>query len=185
LLKAESLGKGQGSTFKIQLRAVGKPLERPQEVLPRGLAAPGDPGSRRLRILLVEDNRDTMRYLATVLRLRGHEVAEAANLAEARAAACSGFGLLLSDIELPDNDYNDSPPPSPRMAPSQSHLFQHGNFQQHRPFSHATNTPRGRRGRSGGSRQGTKRRMDAVEEIFGMAGVEKMQQHQSKKGRFQ
>jgi len=90
-----------------------------------------------------------------------------------------------SDIELPDNDYNDSPPPSPRMAPSQSHLFQHGNFQQHRPFSHATNTPRGRRVRSGGSRQGTKRRMDAVEEIFGMAGVEKMQQHQSKKGRFQ
>ena len=39
-----------------------------------------------LRILLVEDNQDTLRFLATVLRRRGHEVVTADCLAAARAA---------------------------------------------------------------------------------------------------
>ena len=51
----------------------------------------------------MEDNQDTLRFLALVLGRRGHEVREAANLAEARAEAAAGeFDLLLSDIELPD-----------------------------------------------------------------------------------
>ncbi|MHB1562258.1 MAG: response regulator, partial [Isosphaeraceae bacterium] len=58
-----------------------------------------------LGILLVEDNEDTLRFLATVLRRRGYDVVTAGTLAEARAALASpgrSFDLLLSDIELPD-----------------------------------------------------------------------------------
>jgi DNA-binding response OmpR family regulator len=50
---------------------------------------------------------DTLRYLATVLRQRGHEVVTADRVATARAAAFEAtvpFDLLLSDIELPDGD---------------------------------------------------------------------------------
>ena len=58
-----------------------------------------------LRVLLVEDNEDTLRYLATVLRRRGHDVVTADTIAAARQAlgrADRPFELLLSDIELPD-----------------------------------------------------------------------------------
>src|SRR5262249_13052427 len=65
----------------------------------------GHPDANRLRILLVEDNRDTLRYLATILRGRGHDVVTAETVAAAREAARRAerpFELLLSDIELPD-----------------------------------------------------------------------------------
>ena len=63
------------------------------------------PNGASLRILLVEDNRDTLRYLAAVLRQRGHEVVTADRCSIALAAfrdAETPFDLLLSDIELPD-----------------------------------------------------------------------------------
>jgi DNA-binding response OmpR family regulator len=59
-----------------------------------------------LRILLVEDNRDTLQFLCLILRQRGHAVRTAATLAEARAeverAGAGDLDLLISDIELPD-----------------------------------------------------------------------------------
>ena len=56
-----------------------------------------------LKILLVEDNTDSLRYLGITLRRRGHEVAEANCLEVARqAVADTKFDLLISDIELPD-----------------------------------------------------------------------------------
>jgi CheY-like chemotaxis protein len=68
-----------------------------------GLATPPPPRSRGLKILLVEDNKDTLTYLALVLRARGHEVMAAERLSEALlAAAGRPFDLLISDIELPD-----------------------------------------------------------------------------------
>ena len=92
-------GQGLGSTFRLTLPTAPAPAPPGEFEVP---AAPATPGRSGLKVLLVEDNRDTRRYLAMVLRLRGYEVAEAASLAEARAAAAEGFGLLLSDIELPD-----------------------------------------------------------------------------------
>ena len=76
---------------------------------PPRLAASPKAAIRRsdLRILVVEDNTDTLRYLATVLRQRGHDVVTADRVATARAAfdeAKVPFDLLLSDIELPDGD---------------------------------------------------------------------------------
>jgi DNA-binding response OmpR family regulator len=56
-----------------------------------------------LKLLIVEDNRDTRQFLALILSQRGHEVTTAANLAEARAALVSrDIDLLISDVELPD-----------------------------------------------------------------------------------
>jgi CheY-like chemotaxis protein len=56
-----------------------------------------------LRILLVEDNRDTLLYLAWELGQRRYTVRTAAKLNAARKLAASEeFDLLISDIELPD-----------------------------------------------------------------------------------
>jgi PAS domain S-box-containing protein len=104
-LMAASRGRGLGSTFRLELATV------PADRVPKAAAPPASPNEamRRsdLRILVVEDNLDTLRYLATVLRQRGHEVVTADRVATARAAfeeAKVPFDLLLSDIELPDGD---------------------------------------------------------------------------------
>jgi CheY-like chemotaxis protein len=104
-LIASSRGRGLGATFRLELATV------PAECVPTTPVPPTSPreATRRsdLRILVVEDNTDTLRYLATVLRQRGHHVVTADRVATARAAfdeAKVPFDLLLSDIELPDGD---------------------------------------------------------------------------------
>ena len=58
---------------------------------------------RPLKILMVEDNKDTLNYLSQTLMQRGHLVRTASNLAMAlRVAAEAEFELLISDIDLPD-----------------------------------------------------------------------------------
>ncbi|HEX8199939.1 MAG TPA: hybrid sensor histidine kinase/response regulator, partial [Isosphaeraceae bacterium] len=100
-LTAHSPGRDLGSTFLLELPTVPAPAATPRVASPPPVAVPGSPPG--LRILLVEDNKDTLRYLALVLRKRGHEVRTAENLDAAHAAVASApFDLLLSDIELPD-----------------------------------------------------------------------------------
>lgn len=53
-------------------------------------------------ILLVDDNKDVLRYLKIVLEMKGHRVESAPDLASAFEAARRPFDLLISDIELPD-----------------------------------------------------------------------------------
>jgi CheY-like chemotaxis protein len=54
-------------------------------------------------ILLVEDNKDTLGYLAAMLGKRGHDIRTACNLATAlRVAKEVEVEFLISDIELPD-----------------------------------------------------------------------------------
>ena len=51
----------------------------------------------------MEDNKDTLKYIALVLGARGHAVTVAERLSEALlAAADQPMDLLVSDIELPD-----------------------------------------------------------------------------------
>jgi signal transduction histidine kinase/ActR/RegA family two-component response regulator len=108
-LEASSRGRGYGSTFRLELATV------PEPAVPAALASGSTPhpspsnatNRADLRILLVEDNMDTLQYLASVLRQRGHDVVTADRVASARAAvdqATVPFDLLLSDIELPDGD---------------------------------------------------------------------------------
>jgi PAS domain S-box-containing protein len=98
-LSAMSLGRGHGSTFRIELDTAIEPIARQLPVTTVPQARNG------LRVLLVEDNQDTLRYLAAVLRKVGHEVVTADLVSTARSAAAvaaTPFDLLLSDIELPD-----------------------------------------------------------------------------------
>jgi CheY-like chemotaxis protein len=99
-LTATSPGRGQGSTFQLKLATVPPP--GPSAASDESLHIRAQP-PKPLKILLVEDNRDTLRFLNLVLSRHGHEVLPAASLAEARAQAAAGdISLLLSDIELPD-----------------------------------------------------------------------------------
>jgi CheY-like chemotaxis protein len=55
-------------------------------------------------ILLVEDNKDIARVLSNLLSRAGHRVVTAAGVAEAieKASTFGPFGLLISDLSLPD-----------------------------------------------------------------------------------
>jgi DNA-binding response OmpR family regulator len=58
-----------------------------------------------LRILLVENHEDTLKYLARYLEIQGHEVCGTRDMASAiKELSSSKFDVLISDIGLPDGD---------------------------------------------------------------------------------
>ena len=59
--------------------------------------------TRGLRLLIVEDHRDTAELLSGLLELRGHQVQIAGNVEDAlRLTADGQFDLVVSDVGLPD-----------------------------------------------------------------------------------
>jgi CheY-like chemotaxis protein len=61
------------------------------------------PAARSVRILLVDDNQDTLKFLSTILHRQGHQVLTAPDLSSSlRMASEAEFDLIISDIELPD-----------------------------------------------------------------------------------
>ena len=103
-LTARSDGPGQGATFTLAL------ADRP---LAPGEAAPPEPArdaapARRARVLLVEDHADTARLMARYLERRLKLDVVTANTVEQGVAALAdadgdgSFGLIISDIGLPD-----------------------------------------------------------------------------------
>jgi PAS domain S-box-containing protein len=99
-LKATSEGKGKGATLTLEIPTVLSPLIRTSAQAPTPGMIGGD---RPLKILLVDDNKDTLSYLSAMLIKRGHNVQTAKNLATAlRAVEEEQFELLISDIDLPD-----------------------------------------------------------------------------------
>ena len=99
-LSAASDGAGRGSTFAFDL-----PLARSAAIAPD--PGPGaSPSSKApeagASILLVDDNKDVLRYLKIVLEMKGHRVGTATDLSSAFEAVRQPFDLLISDIELPD-----------------------------------------------------------------------------------
>jgi signal transduction histidine kinase len=99
-ITAHSAGAGSGSEFVMRLPLLtdaGAHPEGPAE-LPRSRGAPAV--SRR--ILLADDNADALESLATVLRLRGHEVYSAPNGAIALETAVRHMPeVALLDIGMP------------------------------------------------------------------------------------
>lgn len=99
-LTAASEGRDRGAAFTLELSTVSAPAAesdgRPQP--------PPDTGSRAtLRILLTEDNEESLRVMARLLRRRGYDVTTADSVASALAEAeRAPFDLLVSDIGLPD-----------------------------------------------------------------------------------
>ena len=100
-LTAASAGRHQGSTFRLELPALSALMSTENGKTPRPDVVRQRPA--HLKILLVEDNADTLRYLGVVLKRQGHQVTSASSLTLARQAADgTEFDLLISDIELPD-----------------------------------------------------------------------------------
>jgi signal transduction histidine kinase/CheY-like chemotaxis protein len=105
-LSAASPGVDQGTVFTVDLAAqAASParLNQGESAGQSARSAGSPPRPEGLRILLVEDNRDTLRYIALILQQRNHIVSMAHNIRIARRlAASSPFDLIVSDIELPD-----------------------------------------------------------------------------------
>ena len=99
-LSLKSSGSGDGSTFRLELVTVPSDASTsPEPIKPPSNAT----GRDRLKILLVEDNHDTLRYLTLTLQKRNYNVVPVDRLSAALAAAGEAqFDLLISDIELPD-----------------------------------------------------------------------------------
>ncbi len=97
-VEAHSAGYGTGSEFVVRLPAA----------LPEVQVRPDKPGDRavrlpaRHRILVVDENRDTVESLATVLHLTGRKVRTARDGLEAvEAAAAFCPDVILLDIGMP------------------------------------------------------------------------------------
>jgi PAS domain S-box-containing protein len=94
-LTVTSGGRAGGSVFRVELETVAALTDENQ---------PPDPASAGLpKILLVEDNADTLRTMAMVLKSSGFDVRTATSV-ESALGALGGelFNLLVSDIGLPD-----------------------------------------------------------------------------------
>jgi CheY-like chemotaxis protein len=96
---ARSKGPGHGSEFEVCLPARPRPDEVDRAGPTRG------PGGERLRIVVIEDNRDAREMLRLLLELQGHQVGEAADgPAGVHAAVTSAPDVVLLDIGLPGMD---------------------------------------------------------------------------------
>ncbi len=98
-VEAASEGPGRGSTFTVRL-----PVE-PEPDAVAGLAPEARPTPQRLRIVVIEDNRDAAESLRMLLEVMGHEVAVARTGPEGvQTAARCRPDVVLSDIGLPGLD---------------------------------------------------------------------------------
>jgi CheY-like chemotaxis protein len=103
-VQAESGGRDQGAVFTIRLRARRVPAA---PSFARDAPTPST-SLDGLRVLVVDDERDTRDLLATALERRGAVVHTAASAAQAigllRRGVCD---VLVSDIGMPDQDGYD------------------------------------------------------------------------------
>ncbi|MGZ5075194.1 MAG: hybrid sensor histidine kinase/response regulator [Methylobacter sp.] len=96
-VQAFSAGRGQGSEFVIRLHR--HDLPNPE---PTGIAALTALAQKKLRILLVDDNRDAAESLALLLKIEGHQVRTAYDGPAALELARAEWPeVILLDIGLP------------------------------------------------------------------------------------
>ena len=96
---AASRGPGHGAAFVVRLPLAKEPAAS------RSPPSSSWPGARALRILIVEDSRDTADSLELLLTLQGHEVRVAYDgLAGVRQATSWLPEVIISDIGLPGLD---------------------------------------------------------------------------------
>lgn len=97
-LSASSPGQGSGATFTVEFPVLAEQAAGPKTPSPAPRAE-----SRPARIFVVEDNEDTLRVLAKLLRSSRHEVKTATTVKAALELAAEWeFDVLLCDIGLPD-----------------------------------------------------------------------------------
>ena len=97
-IEAESRGRSFGATFKITLDTLPEGAEETSTD-----SASAKHVAKRLRILLVEDHRDTRHALSRLLTHFGHQTSVAESTRRAlEMMASQRFDLVLCDIGLPD-----------------------------------------------------------------------------------
>ncbi len=101
-IQAASAGRGQGSTFTVRLPLTAGAEYDDNEIAP-AVVAPGRRSS--LRVLVVDDNRDSADSLKVLLEMKGHEARVAYDGANAMATAKSFLPqLVLTDLAMPNVD---------------------------------------------------------------------------------
>lgn len=101
-IHAESPGIGRGATFVIEL-PLGRRNRRRDNPKPAAKPAATNGTGRSLRILLVEDHKDTRASIQKLLQHARHNVMAAGSAREAlETAAANRFDLVISDLGLPD-----------------------------------------------------------------------------------
>jgi two-component system CheB/CheR fusion protein len=109
-VRAESPGPGKGATFTVTLPLLRPPQSETGRRQPLALVetAPPTPEPLRLRglrILVVDDDPETLEVVSEMLRLNGANVIAARSAAEAlRAAQESGLQVIVSDIAMSGTD---------------------------------------------------------------------------------
>jgi PAS domain S-box-containing protein len=94
-IAAKSDGRHKGATFEVRLFT----MDHDMPSAPRSVPPP----ERKVRILFVDDHRDTCSLMTSMLTRRGYEVLTAEDVKGAlRIAAEYEFDLLVSDLGLPD-----------------------------------------------------------------------------------
>jgi CheY-like chemotaxis protein len=97
-VSAYSSGAGQGSQFTIKLPLA--PAQKAPAIERREPALP--PAAKRCRVLVVDDNIDSVESLAMLLRMMGHEVETASDGASGlEKAAAFKPDVAILDIGLP------------------------------------------------------------------------------------
>jgi CheY-like chemotaxis protein len=107
-VRADSEGEGRGSTFTAELPLLRNAAESRNEDRPVEESAIRNPHSEilyGLRVLVVDDEQDTLDLLRTVLEKKGACVTAVASAEAAHAALAEAWpDLLLCDIGMPTED---------------------------------------------------------------------------------
>jgi PAS domain S-box-containing protein len=111
-VSAESPGSGKGSTFTVSL-PLFQPRPRPPEVeaqrpVSRAAVPVAPPSLEALRVLVVDDDHDTLEVVKQLLEHAGADVTAAASAEEALAALeRAPPDVIVSDIGMPGQDGYD------------------------------------------------------------------------------
>jgi signal transduction histidine kinase len=109
-VRVESAGEGQGSTFVVSLplAAVRGAANDPEGVSRQALTLPEldcPPQLGDLRVLVVDDEADTLEMLQFILQGCGARVSTASSAAAAlEAIKAEAFDVIISDIGMPEED---------------------------------------------------------------------------------
>ena len=104
-IHVESPGEGQGASFTVDLPMSFGHLEAADESEPAARRVETPHRLKDLRILLVDDDPDTLQMLTMTLEMAGGEVRACASASEALAALGEWKAdLLISDIGMPNED---------------------------------------------------------------------------------
>jgi signal transduction histidine kinase len=106
-VRAHSEGEGRGATFTVTLPALGvrTTADDAPDVTDRVASRESAPQLQDLRVLVVDDDRDTCEILGAVLGAAGAEVRTCLSAGEALAAIDAWVpDLIVSDIAMPGDD---------------------------------------------------------------------------------